>query len=312
MLRNQDLNLLPIFDALINERQLSRAAEKLHMSQPAVSNALKRLRVSFKDDLFVRTRSGLVPTERALELHALVSPALSLIGQSFETGAFDPNTSDRVINISINTTTETLFLGSMLETLRPRAPNLRYQLHPDYLPEIPARLRDGRLNYAIEYIPLSADHFESIPIYREKLVAVCAADHPNIKGNKISLKQYTSLPHVSITPRSSLIPGEASRELTPVEQIVGAELPDRNIVMHVSSILSIPTIVAATDLIGTIGRAVALPLIEKGQLKELTPPFKSQEYDISMYWHKSRSSDACHKWLIEQFLNYQATLAELE
>jgi DNA-binding transcriptional LysR family regulator len=162
MLRNQDLNLLPIFDALVRERQLSRAAEALSMSQPAVSNALKRLRLSFKDDLFVRTRQGLVPTERALELHALIGPALNLVQRSFESELFDPLTSDRVINISMNTTMETLFLADFIKPLRQAAPQLRFRFFPDYLPEIPARLKDGRLNYAVEYIPLPEDKFDSV------------------------------------------------------------------------------------------------------------------------------------------------------
>lgn len=306
MLRNQDLNLLPIFDALIQERQLSRAAEKLCMSQPAVSNALKRLRLTFKDDLFVRTRSGLVPTERALELHELVSPALALIGQSLDSGVFDPIESERLINISINTTAETLFFARFAEQIRPLAPKIRFQLVPDYLPEIPARLKDGRLNYAIEFAPLPPESYDSLPLYQETLVAVCAPDHPTLTSNAITLEEYKTLKHVSITPRSSFTPAENARALTPVEQVVGKELPDRKIAMSVTNILSIPEIVAATDLIGTVGRAVAAPFVEKGILRELQLPFGSTNYDIALYWHKSRATDPLHKWLVSQFLSFGA------
>ena len=88
MLRNQDLNLLPIFDALMQEQQLSRAAERLCMSQPAVSNALKRLRISFRDDLFVRTRRGLKPTQRAVELHEAIAPVLESLSHTFDDQTF--------------------------------------------------------------------------------------------------------------------------------------------------------------------------------------------------------------------------------
>lgn len=255
MLRNQDLNLLPIFDALVRERQLSRAAEALSMSQPAVSNALKRLRLSFKDDLFVRTRQGLVPTERALELHALIGPALNLVQRSFESELFDPLTSDRVINISMNTTMETLFLADFIKPLRQAAPQLRFRFFPDYLPEIPARLKDGRLNYAVEYIPLPEDKFDSVVLSTDKLTVICAKTHPTLK-EKISLQQYQSMPHVSVSPRTYSDPGDSSRDLTPVERILGANLPRRNVAMHVGSVLSIPSIVAATDLIATVGLTV--------------------------------------------------------
>jgi len=101
MLRNQDLNLLPVFDALMQEEKLSRAAERLSMSQPAVSKALQRLRLSFKDELFVRTRRGLKPTPRAFELHRSLAPALETIRQSYDASPFEAEKVERVFNVSI-------------------------------------------------------------------------------------------------------------------------------------------------------------------------------------------------------------------
>lgn len=305
MLRNRDLNLLPIFNSLMEERHLSRASEKLCMSQPAVSNALKRLRVSFKDDLFTRTRAGLVPTERAIELHASISPAISLMEKSFEIGVFDPSTANRELNISINTATETLFLANLLQKLRPQAPSLTYRFHPDILQDLPARLRDGRLSYAIEYVPLPPSHYDSITLFKETPIMLCSKNHPQIKGDSITLKQIQSLPHVSATPRSSLTPETKYQKLTPLEQIIEGKLPSRKIAVYASSLLSLPSIIATTDLIGVVGQTMAQPYIEKGQLKELSLPFELPNYDIALYWHKSRTNDPCHIWLLEQLIGYQ-------
>ena len=270
------------------------------MSQPAVSNALKRLRLSFGDALFVRTRTGLVPTERALQLHALIAPALDLVKQSYDKDTFDPSASDRLINISMNSTIENLVLASFIRPLRSAAPFLRFRVYPDQLPNIPARLREGRLQYAIEYVKLPPEHYDSLLLSKDKLSVVCATDHPILKS-RISLKQYQNLPHLAVSPRSSMHLSENSGELTPVEQILGANLPTRNVAMHVTSLLSIPSIVAATDLIATLGDAVSRPWVDRREVKVLKPPFDIEEYELRLYWHKSRTNDACHLWLVDQF-----------
>lgn len=301
MLRNKDLNLLPIFDALVKEGKLSKAADTLCMSQPAVSNALKRLRHAFGDDLFVRTRQGLVPTDRALEIHALIGPALDMVGQSFDREPFDPRNSQRTFDISLNTALENYVLANVVVPIRELAPGLRFRFHPDHIPDIPARLRDGRLSYAIEYFCLPDDQFESVVLVNEKLVVVCASNHPTL-GTGISLEQYQTLPHLSLYPRSNLQLGDGSSELTPVEQIMGAELPPRNVEMFVTSVLSIPPVVATTDMIATVGMNSVKPWIDRGAIKVLKAPFAARDYNLSIYWHKSRSKDASHEWLMENVL----------
>jgi DNA-binding transcriptional LysR family regulator len=302
MLRNQDLNLLPIFDALIREQQLSRAAEKLSMSQPAVSNALKRLRLSFKDDLFVRTGRGLQPTQRALELHSMISPALGMIRQGFDDQDFEPMTFDRAIDISMNVAAEPIWLPSLMEELRAHAPNLVLQVHPAHLSDIPGRLKDGRLSYALEYLPLPPDHFDSKLVIQEDLMVICSATHPVLK-DRITLQQFETLPQVSLVPRSSLIPQQNSRRGTPIEQILGRDLPPRNVLCHVSSFSAIPTIVAVTDLIAVVPGRLAQPLIDTGQLRSFDVPFPCPKLTIRLYWHKSRSSDPSHAWFIQQIEN---------
>ncbi|MCT4554568.1 MAG: LysR substrate-binding domain-containing protein [Pelagimonas sp.] len=297
MLRNHDLNLLPIFDALMREQHLSRAAERLNMSQPAVSNALKRLRLSYEDDLFVRTGHGLKPTQRAMELHKRIAPALVEIRDSFEDADFVPETFSRTINISMNHAAEYLWAAALLRHLRAVAPKLTWKIHPDIITDIPARMKDGSLTYALDYSPLPGRDFGSLLLVNEPLTLIAAADHPRI-GTSVTLEDFETLPQVSLMRRSEWIRSQNSRRHTPLEFLMGDALPRRNIEVQVSSFLSIPSIVADTDLIAVVPQRLALPLQAKGRLRCLALPFDCPNVDMYLHWHRSRDNDPVHIWLL--------------
>lgn len=296
-MRNQDLNLLPIFDTLMKEQHLTRAAERLNMSQPAVSNALKRLRHSLGDELFVRTGRGLTPTDRANELHAYFGPALGLIRTGYDGPAFAPEALDRTIDISINNALEHIWSPSLFRKARARAPHVKWKLHADYWGEIPLRLKDGRLSFAIEYSSLPEETFSSRLLLTEKLVVICAASHPNIQGT-ITLEQFSTLPQVSLIRRPGLISAQNNRRSTPLEFILGPNMPERNVVLQMSSFISLPQVVANTDLIATVPWRVAQPYIDSGQIQILALPFESPLITLRLYWHKSRDTDLGHNWLV--------------
>lgn len=298
-LRNKDLNLLPIFDALMREQQLSKAAEQLGMSQPAVSNALKRIRHSFGNELFVRTKQGLKPTPYAIELHDAIGPALEMIRHTYGARDFDPETSTRTINIAMDIAAEYAFGADLVTPLRQSAPNLNLNIHPDYIPDIPSRLKDGRLDYALEYTPMDSEQFDSRLFVREKLTVICAKNHPVVQG-EITLEQYETLPHISLVPRTSLFPGQSVMTATPVEHILGADIPQRNIALRVTSSLTIPPIVAATDLIATITGRISQEYIDKGVVQGMPPPYSGGHFEIRLYWHKSKTNDPVHKWLMQK------------
>jgi len=141
-LRTIDLNLLPVFDALMVERNLTKAAERLHMSQPAASNALKRLRVAFNDELFVRTAKGLSPTREALRLHEPVQQALGLLQVGLTAPDFDIRGVEHHFQIAMNHALEFMFAPMLAGWLRQLAPNVHLALHPDHTPNIAEQLRD--------------------------------------------------------------------------------------------------------------------------------------------------------------------------
>lgn len=297
MLRNHDLNLLPIFDVLMREQHLSRAAQRLNMSQPAVSNALKRLRLGYQDDLFVRTGRGLKPTQRALELHQRIAPALIGIRDSFEDRDAEPQNFARTIHISMNHAAEYLWGATLLKAVRQVAPKLRWKIHPDTLPDIPAQMKEGSLTYALDYSPLPERDFGSMVLAREPLTLICAADHPTI-GETVSLEAFETLPQVSLMRRSEWARSQNGRRHTPLEFLMGEALPRRNIEAQVSSFLSIPSIVAQTDMIAVVPQRIAEPLVAEGALRSLDLPFPCPNVEMQFLWHRSLDDDPVHVWLL--------------
>ena len=304
-LRALDLNLLPVFDALMREQHLSRAAEQLAMSQPAVSNALKRLRQTFNDDLFVRTAKGLKPTTRAQELQQAIQPALRLIQAGCIESNFDPGSSEQTLQISLNSATEYLIAPLIHKWLQAEAPNIKLQLQPDYLDDIPAQLKEGRLDFALDYVGFGDQQFQSLVMSEEDLVIICRADHPQLNG-KITLKQYETLPQVSLTPRSSLAHKQSHLRGTPIEQLMGKDLPSRNLTMLVSSFVSIPSIITQSDLIAIVPKRIAQNFNRRQQtnkeatLQCIALPFSYPKVCIQLLWHKSREHDTAHQWVRER------------
>jgi len=304
-LRALDLNLLPVFDALMREQHLSRASEHLAMSQPAVSNALKRLRQTFNDDLFVRTAKGLKPTARAQELQQAIQPALRLIQTGCMESNFDPSSSDQSLQISLNSATEFLIAPLIHKWLQAEAPNMGLQLQPDHLDDIPAQLKEGRLDFAIDYVGFGGDQFQSLKLIEEDLVVICRTNHPQLNG-QVTLEQFETLPQVSLIPRSSLAHKQSHLRGTPIEQLMGKGLPHRNLTLHVSSFVSIPNIIAQSDLIAVVPKRIAQHFNYSQQstlqstLQCLPLPFSYPQVGIQLLWHKSREHDMAHQWVRER------------
>lgn len=304
-LRTLDLNLLPIFAALMREQHLSRAAENLAMSQPAASSALKRLRLCFNDELFVRTAHGLVPTARALQLQQAIQPALQLIQSGCSNFEFDPKVSDHVLSLSMNAATEYLISASLYSHLHAHAPKIKLQLQPDYLDDIPAQLKAGRLDFALDYVGTEDNQYKFQVIAEEDLVIICRRDHPQIKSS-ISLTKFSTLAQASLIPRSNRTHKQSELRGTPLEQLMGKSLPKRNVVLHASSFVALPSIIASSNLIAIVPRSIAIHYNEAnhGTLKYLAIPFDYPMVQMKLLWHKSRDNDPAHRWFKREITNF--------
>ncbi|MCV6624525.1 MAG: LysR family transcriptional regulator [Cellvibrionaceae bacterium] len=285
-----DLNLFVVFDAIYSEQNLTRAAEVLCITQPAVSNALGRLRKTFDDQLFVRSPEGMMPTPVAENIVGRVREALQLLTISLQEGdKFNPQTSEKVIACSMNDLGETLILPRIMAHLQRQAPNMTLRSY--YVPreEMAKELAAGNLDFAID-VPLVVDNnLCHAPLSGEDYVCAVRKDHPTVR-NELSLEQYLALEHIHVSSRRKG-PGMADMALSQLGH-------KRQIKVRVQHYMVGANIIASTDLAWTLPLRLARQL----ELKILPLPFEVAAINWHLFWHKSADDDHANKWLRHLFL----------
>ncbi len=289
---NIDLHLIRCLDALVTEGHVTRASERMHMSQPAMSATLGRLRTLFGDPLLVRTERGMVVTQRALEIVQPLREALGLIDAAIEADPnFDPMRSAAEFQVEMSESVALVMMPSIIAHLRKAAPLMRLRLHPPELERVRQSLEDGEADLLISYLRAAPEGLRSTSLLRQKLWVIAAADHPSIRGT-ISMEQYLASPHaryVLSRTGSSTIENEIDAELKRMglTRETGVSLP---------SALSSPAIVARSDLIATVPEEVARHFATALDLQVLTPPLALADVELSMYWHERMQNRAAHRW----------------
>lgn len=283
-----NLNLLVAFDALAAERNVTRAAKRLGLTQSAVSNALAQLRRLVDDPLFVRAPRGVVPTERALALAGPIRQALALVTSALEgPAAFEAAQSTRSFVVAASDFTEYVVLPPLLHRLRVEAPRIRIEVRPWGLHEVPPGLGTGDVDLMIGYYgALPAGHREE-PLFEEEYACIVRKGHPLVRG-KLTLKQYVALSHVLVSQRASS-PGSVDRALARRGQ-------SRTVGARVSHFLMVPHLVAQTDMVAAISRRVALPAAKSLPLTVHAPPLPLPTSTVGQVWHARAEGDAGHRW----------------
>jgi DNA-binding transcriptional LysR family regulator len=290
-LRQLDLNLLLVFDALMQEGNLTRAAQRLHLSQSTVSNALARLRQQLGEELFLRTARGMTPTARALALYSPVRQALHLLQAGL--GPAEPFDVQRphTFNLSLNDYAQAALLPMLLAHLARVAPQVEVVAHGDDADNLLPRLESGALDVAIDYLHFDSPDLHYSPLREAALVVIGRKDHPAFAGG-LRLKDYQQARHVIVTPRA----GRGS----PLEIVLGSAKVRRQAVLHLPNYLPIPAIVAQTDLLGTVPAHQAEAFAPLFDLQVAPPPFDMPAVQISLIWHRQQQHDPAHIWLREQ------------
>jgi DNA-binding transcriptional LysR family regulator len=292
-LQKIDLNLLLVFDTLMQERNLSRAAERMHKSQPAVSNALSRLREQLGQPLFRRTAKGLEPTAGAVTLHRPVRQALYLLQSGIGAQeSFHPDT-ERTFRLSMNDDAQLRLLPSLMARLKPLAPHVILQVLPDEGTLLPQRLASGELDLAIDYLYFDDPDLLYQPITEESLAVIGRAGHPAFRDG-LDKKAYLAARHVSILPRA----GRGS----PLEIVLGSAKVRRNVQLQVPHYLTIPAIVAGTELLGTVPLNLARYFARSHDLQIAEFPFEIAAIQISLIWHRKQEHVSGLQWLKAQIL----------
>jgi LysR family transcriptional activator for leuABCD operon len=289
-LRTVDLNLLTVFEAVYEERNMTRAADRLAMTQPAVSNAVARLRVALRDELFVRGRRGAVVTPMAERIYPWVKSALVALREGLgETRDFDPGQSQRSFAIGALYAPGIGFGRTIADWLKREAPLLSWRLaQVDDRASALAALRDGRLDFLLDHVRPAAHDVQSAALFSDEFVVVASGSHPRI-GTTLSRRQFLAERHV--VHCSLRVPGS-------LFQIEGA-LGDRtlDVAVEAREPFEIPTMVAGTDFVAVCNRRLAEPWVELLGLKLLPLPFRAPPLKGYLLWHASRGRDAGHRWV---------------
>lgn len=295
-LRAIDLNLLVVFDAIYRERNISKAAQRLTLSQPAVSNALARLRERLGDPLFIRTTHTMVPTARANALVEPIQQALSLIEGSLRSGdAFDASRSERRFVIAVEDYGETVILSRFLDWLAQAAPGICIKIRPEPGTQLASEMKDGQVDLALDYFIQRDPSFHNECIMTDGLLSLSRVDHRQLNGH-LTLEQYLKVHHIALSPRFGSMP------------MIDLALAKRGLRRHVSVELphfqSMPLLVKNTELICTLPNRMAHLYAETFQLQTYEVPLRVPKFPIYLIWHCSMDADPAHAWLRRNLINF--------
>lgn len=286
-----DLNLLRVFDAVLRDKSVTAAAARLGLTQPAVSNALARLRRLLDDALFVRTPAGMHPTPFAQGLADPVRQALGLVETALaRQSGFDPATSGRTFRFHMSDIGEMVFLPALVERLRRVAPAVRVEATALALDEITDALAAGTLDLAVGSLPGLARPVCTHVLFRDVYVCMMRADHPAI-GRSLSQRQFAEVSHALV---SSLGGGHRV-----VEDTLARHGLTGKIALRVPHFTVVPMVLSRTDLVLTIPGRVAKIYEQDGPFKSLKLPLPIPPADVGIHWHERFERDPGNRWLRE-------------
>ncbi|MBD2859614.1 LysR family transcriptional regulator [Spongiibacter sp. KMU-158] len=286
-----DLNLFAVFNAIYSQHNLTRAAEILHVSQPAVSNALARLRDLFDDPLFVRSPGGVSPTPLARQLINPVRQALETLDDCVKARLdFDPATSNETIRLHAAEQASALLLPKLLPKLIEQAPHLRLEIQFQNRRDVPLALAAGDLQLGIDAPLLSSNELLSQPLAQEDYVCVMRRDHP-LSKQPISLEDFLAAPHIQVSSRA--------RGATPIDIALRSLGQQREIALRIPHYSLLPQVIASTDYLAAVPRI----MVSGWQLHHCPLPFPVPPLEMHLFWHKNSDHDPLNQWLRELITN---------
>ena len=309
-IRSVDLNLLPILTAVVEDRSVTVAADKLGMTQSAVSQALSRMRKLWKDPLLVRTGSGMQPTPYALELTRKFRPALeSLTAALAKPAPFDPVQASRTYTISISGGGDDIVVPTLMQLLSREAPDISLSTLAASPADLESQLEDGRVDLVIDYMLVAPGEkarsprynraLRSAKVFEEDLVildaASCASETP------MTLEAYSSRRHVGFT-----LPVSRVRVL---DRSLARQGVRRDIRFRMPTIAAIPAVVESTGSLATIPARFAQNCERRYAVKACKPNFPLPRIALYLVWHAQTDNDPAELWLRERLMSVIARSA---
>ncbi|MBW4470623.1 MAG: LysR family transcriptional regulator [Stenomitos rutilans HA7619-LM2] len=285
-----DLNLLVAFEALLEQRSVTKAAEQLQIGQPAMSAALNRLRVLFEDELFVRLGRQMEPTLKALAIAPGILAALQQIRQTITCSqTFDPTSSDRTFAIGSSDYTSFVLVPLLLEFSHQVAPSLNFQMIGFEKDSVGGLLEQGAIDIALGVFPNPPRQTQWEPIFEERFVGIARQGHPELRQGTMSLETFTHLSHALTTLRRDTV-GE-------IDQALSQRNLERRIALTTPHMLTLPFAIASSDLVAALPHRIALRLATVCNLTIFELPIKTKPWMVSMLWSALNDQDEANRWL---------------
>jgi DNA-binding transcriptional LysR family regulator len=284
-----NLNLLPVLDALLAERSVSRAGARLGLSQPAVSNALGQLRALLDDPLLVRRAGGMVPTERALALAQPVRAAMLAVEQSLAPPApFAPAVAERDFVIVTNDFVAFALLPRLLARLQREAPRVRLHVRAFQQHVVSPDLARGEADLALGFAGALPPGHHALDLFQDRFVFVARKGHPQVRG-RLTLAAYTRLAHVLVSHEPN------ARGV--VDDALAARGLSRSVALRLSHFLLVPPVLAATDYVAALSALVARPFARSLPLQVRPMPLEIPPGTVRLFWHDRTDASPAHAWL---------------
>ena len=289
-LRDLDLNLLRVFLQLMNDRRVSSAAEHLGLSQPAASNALRRLRDLLGDELFLRTPQGMEPTPYALQLAGPVSTALSTLQEALATrSSFEPAASRRSFTLALSDVGEIYFLPELVQHLAEEAPDITLRVVNVAEEALKEDLVAGRIDLALGLLPqLQAGFFQQV-LFRQRYVCLLRQTHPLARKARLSLSEFRSAQHVRVQASGT---GHGR-----VDDLLARRGLSRTIRLTVPHYVALGHVLASSDLLAIVPERLAQRVCAPLGLTTRALPVAVDDSAIHQFWHARLHRDPANQWL---------------
>jgi DNA-binding transcriptional LysR family regulator len=284
-----DLNLLVVFDAIMIERSVTRAGQRLGLSQPAMSHALTRLRHMLKDELFVRSPSGMLPTPRAEQLASPIRMALDGLQHSLEPDQFEPSRATRTFHIAVDNYSAVVLVAPIAARIARMAPGVTLDFRPTGTLNIPEWLDRSELDLAIGPFGAQGERFSLKRLLQDQFVVVLRRDHPAADARELSAEQFVALSQLEIS--SAQFGSDIAEDSTRPRRTRRA--------MMRAPFLSAAQILATSDLAAVLPLNIARDMIKSRPLVFRRLVRSPKPIDVAMIWPRRLDSQPAHAWLRE-------------
>ena len=293
-INNFDLNLLIVFRTLFEERNVTKASRKVGITQPAMSNALNRLRYLIKDELFIRGPKGMRPTPRAMELSVPIQVALSNIEISLSDTSYNPSTSRKLFRLSISDDIAPLILPNLATYIEKYSPNSSICVRSDQGEEAVKLLDLNEIDFSIGKFDSVPNRFGVKVLFEEEFVCLMKSNHELSNEKKLSIDQYLSTKHLRVAPMDAPI--------SPVDRALDQLNLERIISVRIDLITLSPFILKNTDLILTLPSRTAQRLAKTHNFSILELPLELEKRYTKLIWHKELTRHPAYDWLKDKII----------